>query len=391
MTVGDTVTVDDLDRDPYPIYARLRAEEPVSWVESVSLWLVTQWDDVRGVTLNPDQFTAATQPSTLDRTFGRNMLASEGPYHKRIRRIVEPAFRAANLRPMADALIRPLADGLIDSFVDRGHTDLMAEFAEPLSVGAVKQVLGLREVPDDVLRRWFVELATGAANFEGDPGKQEVADRASQEVDATVEDLLRGFESHPDDSILSRMLHAEVDGERLTREEIRSNLKVMIVGGMQEPADFIGLAAHALLSHPDQFGEVLEDRTLLHSALEEAARWHSPVGTSTRQTTEPVEMHGTRLESGSLVAAVLASANRDEQHWSRPAEFNIHRQEHTHLAFAAGAHHCIGAHLARLIARTAFEQLLDRLPELRLNESRPAEFSGWEFRRPLHLDVEWAA
>ena len=391
MGIGETITVEELERDPYPAYARLRAEEPVSWVESVGLWLVTRWDDVRSVDLSPDLFTAETEPSTLNRTFGKNMLGSEGPYHKRIRSIIEPAFRAATLRPVADSLIRPIADELIDGFVDDGQVELMSRFAEPLSVRSVRQVLGLKDVPDDLLRRWFGELATGAANFEGDPSKQAIADGASAEVDATLQPLLDHLESEPDDSILSRMLHAETDGQRLTRAEIQANLKVMIVGGMQEPADFVGLALHALLSHPDQYSRVANDRTLLHAALEEAARWHSPVGTSTRQTTQPVELHGVKLDTGSLVAAVLASANRDEQAWTEPDRFDIDRREHVHLAFAAGGHHCIGAHLARFIARTAFEQLLDRLPGLQLDAARPAEFSGWEFRRPLHLHVQWGS
>jgi cytochrome P450 len=391
MSIGETVTVEELERDPYPIYARLRAEEPVSWVESVGLWLVTRWDDVRTVDLSPDLFTAETEPSTLNRTFGKNLLGSEGGYHKRIRTIIEPAFRAAALRPMADSLIRPIADELIDAFADHGRAELMSQFAEPLSVRSVRQVLGLRDVSDDVLRRWFAELATGAANFEGDPEKQAIADAASAEVDATLQPLLDRLEREPDDSILSRMLHAETEAQRLTRAEIQANLKVMIVGGMQEPADFVGLAAHALLSHPDQYAEVIADRTLLHPALEEAARWHSPVGTSTRQTTQPVELRGVKLDTGSLVAAVLSSANRDDLAWTEPDRFDIHRREHVHMAFAAGGHHCIGAHLARFIARTAFEQILARLPGLRLDPATPAEFSGWEFRRPLHLHVQWGS
>lgn len=389
MGFGTSVSVADLEGDPYPVYARLRREEPVSWVESVGLWLVTQWDDVRVVDLSPAFYTAATEPSTLNRTFGRNMLGSEGRYHKRIRSIIEPAFRAATVRPYADTLIRPLANQLIDRFAHRGTVELMADFAEPLSVQTVKFVLGLGARSDDELRRWFGELATGAANFEGDPAKQEIADGASREVDAAIEAELERLDREPDDSILSRMLHAEVDEERLTAAEICSNIKVMIVGGMQEPADFIGLSAHALLSHPDQAAQVRADRSLLQPALEEAARWHSPVGTSTRQTTSTVELHGTKLQEGALVAAVLASANRDERHWTDPDRFDISRREGTHLAFAAGGHHCIGAHLARNIAYTAFQQLLDRLPGLRLDADRPAEFSGWEFRRPLRLHLRW--
>lgn len=388
MTVGETIRVEDLESDPYPIYERLRAEEPVSWVESVGLWLVTRWDDVQHIDLTPETFTAETEPSTLNRTFGKNLLGSEGAYHDRIRSIIEPAFRPGSVRPYAEQVIAPIANGLIDAFAAGGGTDLMDTFCEPLSVRVLKQVLGLGEISDDTARHWFEDLGTGAANFEGDAEKQVVADAASAEVNDTVEGILDRLEREPDDSILSRMLHAEVEGERLSRDEIKSNLKVMIVGGMQEPGDAIGISLWALLSHPEQAKEVLADPSLVKPAVEEALRWHSPVGTSTRQTTEPTEVCEVGLERGALVAAVVASANRDERHWDEPDRFDVHRKQGAHLGFATGNHFCVGAWLARVEARTALRALFERLPNLRFAKRR-VELSGWEFRRPLHLDVEW--
>lgn len=386
------ITVEELDRDPYPIYERLRAEAPVAHAESVGLYMVTRWDDVRSVDRNPDIFTAETDPSTLNRTFGKNMLGSDGPYHKRLRSIVEPAFKTRTVRELyVDQIIAPLAKELIDGFADRGSVELMGEFAEPLSVMTLQRVLGLGEFDPDTLRRWFGDLALGAANFEGDPEKQAVADAASAEVTDSVMPLLDRLESSPDDSTLSQMLHTEVDGQRLTREEIISNMKVMIVGGMQEPADAIGLSLWALLSHPEQAAEVMADPELITPAIEEALRWHSPVGTSTRQTTQKTELAGVELEEGALVAAVLASANRDDRHWSQPDRFDIHRQQGAHLAFATGAHHCVGAYLSRFELRVAWETLLRRLPNLRFDGDDPVELSGWEFRRPLHLNVAWDA
>src|SRR5712692_766056 len=128
--VGPTITVDDLERDPYPIYRRLRDEEPVSWVEAVGLWLVTRWDDVTFVDVKPELFTAETEPSTLNRTFGKNLLGSEGTYHDRIRRIVEPAFRPGAVRPYAEQVIAPIAHELIGGFAGRGTADLMRAFCE---------------------------------------------------------------------------------------------------------------------------------------------------------------------------------------------------------------------------------------------------------------------
>jgi cytochrome P450 len=388
-TVGATVTVAELERDPYPIYARLRAEEPVSWVEAVGLWLVTRWDDVMEVIERPDLYTAATDPSTLARTFGPNLLASEGRYHDRIRSIIEPAFRPGAVRPYIDSIIAPIADELIDAFVQRGEVELMSEFAEQLSVASLQHVLGLQSVDGETLRSWFSDLGLGASNFEQDPEKQRVADAASEAVNETIGALLDEAGALPDDSILARMRDQEVDGERLTAEEISSNVKVMLVGGMQEPGDAFGIGLWALLSHPDQADEVRRDPdALIRPAVEEGLRWHSPVGTSTRQTTRPATLAGVDLEEGALLAAVVSSANRDERHWDDPDRYDVHRKG-AHLAFASGTHHCVGAWLARAEVRTALRVLFERLPNLRLDDERPIELHGWEFRGPKHLRVRW--
>jgi cytochrome P450 len=389
--VGQAISVESLEADPYPTYKRLRAEAPVCWVESVGLWLVTRWDDVEHVDVTPDVFTGETEPSTLNRTFGKNMLGSEGAYHDRIRTIIEPAFRPGSVRPYATEVIEPIAVELIDRFADRGEAELMHEFAEPLSVRTLQQVLGLNDVAVETLMRWFEQLGIGASNFEFDPEKQAVADAASAEVDEAVQTILGRLRDRPDGSILSRMLHSEVDGESLTVEEICANLKVMIVGGMQEPGDLVGIAMWALLSHPDQAAEVRGDANLVKPAVEEALRWQSPVGTSTRQTTRPTTLAGVELEQGALIAAVVASANRDESHWPDPDRFDIHRRDGANLAFAIGSHHCVGAWLARYESRAAVRILLERLPGLHLDDGRPIELHGWEFRRPTHCHVRWDA
>jgi cytochrome P450 len=391
LDLGKSITVEELESDPYPVYKRLRSEAPVCEVESVGLWLVTRWDDVEEVDVNPDVYTGETDPSTLNRTFGKNMLGSEGAYHHRIRSIIEPAFRPGAVRPYASEVIEPIAVELIERFAERGNAELMHDFAEPLSVRTLQQVLGLDDVAVDTLMRWFEQLGIGASNFEFDPEKQAVADAASAEVDDAVRTILERLRDRPDDSILSRMVHSEVDGESLTVGEICSNLKVMIVGGMQEPGDLVGIAIWALLSHPDQAAEVARDAILVKPAVEEALRWQSPVGTSTRQTTRPTTLAGVDLEQGALIAAVVASANRDESHWPDPDRFDIHRRDGANLAFAIGSHHCVGAWLARYESRAAVRILLERLRGLRLDAERPIELHGWEFRRPMHLHVRWDA
>jgi cytochrome P450 len=389
LSVGSEISVAQLEADPYPIYAQLRGEQPVCFVESVGLWLVTRWDDVQHVDKSPDLFTGETDPSTLNRTFGKNLLGSEGAYHDRIRKIIYPWFRVGAIGDYPDNVIAPIASDLVDSLADRGSAELVSEFAEPLSARVLKRALGLEFVEEDTLRRWFVELATGAANFEGDPEKQAIADAASAEVNETLAPVIERLSREPDDTLLSSMVNTEVDGERLTRDEVQSNLKVMIVGGLQATTDLIALSLWAILSHPEQLAEVRADPKLIDPAIEEAARWHSPVGTSTRQTTRDTELAGVPLEKGALVAAVLASANRDERNWTSPERYDIHRREGGHLAFATGPHLCIGARLGRYEARTAWRVLLDRLPGLELDPERPIEISGWEFRSPHHLHVRW--
>jgi cytochrome P450 len=389
LSAGAEITVEQLEADPYPVYERLRAEEPVCHVESVGLWLVTRWDDVQYVDKSPALFTGETDPSTLERTFGKNLLASEGAYHDRIRSIIYPWFRVGAIGDYPDGVIAPLANALVDGFEAAGSCDLVSEFAEPLSARVLKQALGLDFVEEETLRRWFAQLAEGAANFEGDPERQRVADAASAEVNETVAPVIERLAREPDSTLLSSMVNTEVDGGRLTREEIQSNLKVMIVGGLQATTDLIALSMWAILSHPDQLELVRADHALIDPAIEEAARWHSPVGTSTRQTTAQTELAGVKLDEGALVAAVLASANRDERNWTNPERYDIRRKEGSHLAFATGPHLCLGARLARYETRTAWRVLLERLPSLRLDPAQPTEISGWEFRSPHHLRVQW--
>ncbi len=389
MTVGESITLAELERDPYPIYSRLREEEPVSWVPAVQLWLVTRHDDVRAVDLDPESFTGATDPSTLNRTMGVNMLGSEGPHQQWVRAIVEPPFRPRDVEDRTQGMIPKLAHELIDAFVDRGHADLFTDYADPMSVRSLQFMLGLDEVPWQDLLRWNQGLMLGLANFEGDPDKQGPADAASAELGQAIQRVLDRLEREPDGSVLSWMLHHEDDGRRMSREEIVANTKLMLSGGLQEPRDVIALVVWALGTHPTQLDEVRANRSLVKGAVEETLRWAGPVGTSTRQTTRDVELAGVSLPAGALVGAVLSSANRDPRRWDDPDRFDIHRKEGAHLAFAIGTHFCLGAWFGRHLARVSLEILLERLPGLRLDPDRPPELSGWEFRAPDSTWVRW--
>lgn len=388
MSLGDRITLEELERDPYPIYARLRDEEPVSWVPAVGLWLVTRYDDVRRVDLTPELFTAATDPSTLNRTMGVNMLGSEGPDQQRVRRVVEPPFRPRDVEERTQGMIPALANELIDGFVERGEADLFRGFADPMSVRSLRFMLGLDEVPWEDLLRWNEGLMPGLANFEGDPAKQAPADEASAAMGEAIGRVLDRLQEQPDGSVLSWMLN-HGGGDAMSSEEIVANTKLMLSGGLQEPRDLIALAVVALGSHPEQLEEVRADRTLVKAAVEETLRWAGPVGTSTRQTTRATELGGVGLEEGALIGAVLSSANRDPRRFTDPDRFDVHRKEGAHLAFAAGTHFCLGAWFGRHLARVSLDLLLDRLPNLRLDPDRPPTVTGWEFRFPDSTWVRW--
>lgn len=387
MTIGETITLDELERDPHAIYARLREEEPVSWVPAVELWLVTRWDDVWFVDHHPELFTAATHPSTLNRTMGTNMLGSEGPDQERIRAVTDPPFRPRDVESRTQGMIPRLASELLDGVAAKGSCDLFTEFCDPMSVLSLRFILGLDEVPWEDILRWNQGMMLGLANFEGDPAKQAPADEASASLGSAIERVLDRLEDEPDGSVLSWMLHHE--DPRMSREEIVANTKLMLSGGLQEPRDLIALVLWALLSHPDQHADVMADRSLLKAAVEETLRWVGPVGTSTRQATQDVSLAGVTLPEGALIGAVLSSANRDPRRFTDPDRFDIRRKEGAHLAFSTGGHFCLGAWFGRHLTRVAVDAALDRLPNLRLDPDHPVEIRGWEFRAPLSLCARW--
>ena len=336
MGLGETVTLEQLETDPYPLYARLRDDEPVSWVPAARLWLVTRYEDVRQVDLAPDVFTGATTPSTLNRTMGTNMLGSEGPDQQRVRRITEAPFRPRDVEERMQGMIPKLAHELIDGVADRGEADLFTAFCDPMSVRSLRFMLGLEDVAWEDILAWNQAMMLGLANFEGDPAKQAPADRASAELGAAIERVLDRLEGCPDGSVLSWMLQHDADGDRMSRTEIVANTKLMLSGGLQEPRDLIALAVWALGAHPEQLEEVSRDRSLVKKAVEETLRWCGPVGTSTRQTTRSVVLDGVELPEGALIGAVLSSANRDPRRFTDPDRFEVHRNDGAHLAFAIG-------------------------------------------------------
>lgn len=381
MTSPNDITLADLEADPDPILARLRAEEPVAWVPALEMWLVTRWDDVVHLEEHPEDFTAATEPSFLARALGPNMLTCDPPAHTRLQQIMQPPFLSGGRGGAfaADELPR-IADELLDA-VDPDGFDVMSEYAQPLSAGALATVLGLDHHGFDRMWDWCEGLCADIANFENDPELTAIGERTKADLGAAIAERLAAGEDTDGDSAISHFVR-----EGATPEEIVNNVRLMISGGINEPRDGIGLVTWVLLTRPD-LRPAVDEPAKLRRLIEEVFRLYSPVGTVTRQATRDLELAGVAIAEGDLVSGVLRSINLDESHWSNPTEIDLERREGGHAAFALGVHRCLGEWLGRQEVRIGVERLFARFPELRLAPGAEVEIHGFEFRGPKAVPV----
>lgn len=385
------ITVEQLDDDPYPIYARMRREAPVCFVPAVGLWFVTRWADVEFAASHPELIDSAVTPSPLDRVMGgKSILVLDGEPQKKLRAMLDPSLRPRVVESTTPDLVEPLVESLLDRLEARGEAELMAEYFEPVSVLSLGRVLGLGDVEGDTLRRWFHGLAEGAVNFEDDPARWQVADATGAEIDRELAPVLERMWAEPDGSTISTMLqHAEGTFEQRVRQ-ILPTLKVILLGGMQEPGHAAGTTLAGLLGSGQSAEAAAEPERLVRDAVEEGLRWVSPIGTQTRRARADVELGGVVVPAGASLGVLVSSANRDEDVWGDDADvFDLHRPRRNHAAFGFGPHFCSGHHFSRVQMRIALQRLLERLPGLRLDPERPPVFTGWEFRAPRNLNVVW--
>jgi cytochrome P450 len=385
------VSVAELERDPYPVYAHLRRHAPVCWVPSVGMWLVTRWDDALAVATDTSRFSAHNEP--VDRAFGKpNVLSSTGPVHKELRATLHPTMRPANVDGYIEGLVEPIARRALEGLLEcGGSADVMERFFEPISVRSLASVLGMHDVPDETLRGWFAGMALGAANYERDPEKQRRSDAVIAELDAYLEPVFARLEGEPDDSLISHMLwEGRADGTPRPRELVLPTLKVLILGGMQEPGHGAGSVLWLLLRHPEQLDAVRADlEGLLPAAIEEGMRLIAPIHTQERVALEPTELSGVTIPAGDAIAAVIASANRDERRWPDADVFDVRRPRNRVATFGFGEHFCSGHAFARAQERIALRTLLEGVPSLRLDPAEDTTFSGFEFRAPRRMPVVW--
>lgn len=388
MRYCETITIDDLDTNPFPHYARLRREDPIAPVPAANCWFATRWADIELIARHPD-FTAVSDEAPVNAAFGRpNVLTSEGETHAALRGGIEPHYRPRRVAEYIDSLVRPIAMAQLAAFRASGSNDLLTEYFEPISALALARSFGFAEVDMPTLRRWFHGLSQGAINFERDPARDAICRDVVREIEAVALPLLERLAKTPDNSPLSHMLHSGMGpGQTRPVEMILPSVKVTLLGGMQEPGHGAANLLVGLMQNPDQFAALRADMDgLLPRAIDEALRWIAPIGTMMRTATRDTVVNGIPVPEGTPVSCIFASANRDETRWDNAEAFDILRPQKAHMAFGQGAHFCAGKWFAKAQIEVAMRVLLDAQPHLAFADD-PPEFRGWEFRAPTHCRI----
>jgi cytochrome P450 len=367
--------------DPYAVCRRLREEGPVQHVvlpAGLRVYLVTRYADVRAALADPRlgkdsgklnelfqvHYTGVRDDEEFtDGSMDGHMLNSDPPDHERLRRLVNKAFtsrRIEQLRPRIEEITR----GLLDNIGERSEIDLLDEFAFPLPITVICELLGMSMQGANDFRQWSNLLLSG--------GEQDEVRNAARLMYQALVELVASKRADPGEDMLSALVQArDADDDKLSERELVSMAFLLLVAGHETTVNLIGNGVLALINNPEQLAELRADRSLLPGAIEEFLRYQGPLNHATlRFTREPVEIGGVPVPEGEFVVVSLASANRDQRRFGDPESLDIHRETSGHLAFGHGIHYCLGAPLARLEAEIAFTGLLDRFGSIELGVPR---------------------
>lgn len=380
----------ELDADPYPVYARLRAGQPVFLLPEVNQWLVTRWDDVQRVLTDPETFTTDIPAAPVVRLCGGPPLMNlNGPAHQDLRQAIEPDYAPHRINDHADAIVRPWAEKILSDLASDGQAELVSAYFEPVATLSHAQLSGVDNADADRLRWWGIALIDALTNFSRDPEKETAVADAMADLDDVLTRALARVRAAPDRSVLSHAVHAHrPTGQPRPESDLLPVLKQLAQAQLQ--AGWVGAwTLSALLADREVLAEVSDHRWLVGAAVNEALRWTPPLGNVTRRTTRAVALGGADVPAGATLSVSVASANRDERVFDDPDRFDVHRDVRTNLGFGAGPHGCPAFPFVMAVARTSVDVLLDRLPGLRPAPGwRPAPH-GWKLRLPGPLNVVW--
>ena len=348
--------------DPYRTYEQLRQKDPVHRMRLIEAWALTRYEDVQDVLVDPRRFTNAER--NYDYMQYRTFLDLDPPDHTRLRGLVSKAFTPRAVRELGPR-IQELVDELLDAVAGKDRIDLISDFAFPLPVIVIAEMLGVPAKDRARFRAWSDDIALSVNPLLN----SEQIDRVQQ----ATEDLFDYFEGiieqrrqAPQNDMISALLAAEEEGDRLTHEELLSTLMLLLVAGNETTRNLIGNGMLALLKNPAQLQRLRDHPELLDSAINELLRYDSPVQIDSRNAIGDVEIGGKRIAAGQRILAIVGAANRDPDVFANPDELDIGRDEISHLSFGRGIHYCLGSPLAILEGRIAFTSLLARFSSIRL-------------------------
>ena len=360
--------------NPYPLYHRLRTEDPVHWDPFLHAWVVTRYADVVTVlhrfsanrTPTPEQL-AALGLETLTpvaRVMVRQMLFLDAPSHTRIRGLASQAFTPRRVERLREH-IQDIMDGLLDAVLPQGRMDVIEDLAAPLPAIVIAEMLGVPTRDHQLLKKWSADFAEMLGNFQHNPDRAAGVLRSTEEMVAYYRDAVREQRERPRDGLVSALLAAEIDGDRFTEDEVIANVIVTMVGGQETTTNLIGNGIVTLLRNPHELVRLREDPALLAPAVEELLRYESPSQHTARLAPDDTTLGGKLIRKRQAVIAVMAAGNRDPERFPDPDRLDLGRADNRHLAFGWAAHFCFGAPLARIEGQIAFATMLRRLPNLR--------------------------
>ncbi|MBA2666822.1 MAG: cytochrome P450 [Trueperaceae bacterium] len=382
--------------DPYPTYARLRREAPIARFEGWKAWIVTRHRDVdrllrdRRLGRVMDEVPAPSAFPAFAAIQAGSLLEIEGAAHDRVRQVVHEAFTPRHVRAL-EARVVTLVDSLVDGLEARPEraADLLTDFAEPLPVTVIADLLGVPQADRGGLLPWSKAII-GMFEPERTPDMERAAERASAEFAAAIRRRIDAVRLVPADDLITRMVRAhDEDSARLREGEIVANAILFLNAGHEAVVNVIGNGMLALLRHPEQLDAVRGDPGLVAGAVEEMMRFDTPLQFFERLVLEDMTYEGHEWSRGTKLCLFYASANHDPEVFDEPTRFDVRRSKNPHLAFGLGVHYCIGAPLARIEVAAAVRALLERLPDLRLLTSEPAYEPRNVFRYLRELRVAY--
>jgi len=361
----------EIREDPYPLYQELRDNHPVLYNEALGFWTLARFEDVVDALQDPQRFCSSQGVAlgmTSEMLEQMPMLVTlDPPRHTQLRNLVGRAFTPRRISDLEDR-VRRIAVKLIDEALRAESCDLVSDLAAPLPMIVIAELLGVPAEDQDKFKNWSTEMVEMASKATEATPMAEMS--AALELAVYLRDIYEKRRAEPKDDLMSALVGAEIDGERLTDGELLGFAILLLVAGNETTTNLIGNGIVLMDEHPDQQAHLRKDRGALPAAIEEFLRFESPIPALARTLTADVTLHGHELLKGQKVMLLFGSANRDERQFDAPDRLDVTRKPTQHVAFGYGTHFCLGASLARLEARVALEELLARVSAYEIDGSK---------------------